>query len=342
MIERLMRYFANNNDANLLSNEHIMLLYKDRNNRNNFIIDIINEGLKNGCLCIYASVDIDNSKSISLIDSLSSRIINYEENIRNENLKFINSKPYFEYALKGDLTVFEKWKSELEYALYKRLSEGKKDKILIVGDVACTLYETRNFKECINLEKWWQGVHSDWKRNNKDITVVCPHPNYVFKEESEQKIKNKIGNSHNATINIENAYSLQYFYNLIAKNSNLDDLVNYQQTIKKTMKETKYNFMEEHKNIINTFYSVYSKKLDNVIVEDLKNSKTIEGYSNTCMSEIKPNKIDNQTINTTRIINEIIDNNMDTFLKSIEFARKFYFDVVQSYYNYITKLKPTS
>ena len=267
-----MRYFDNNN-TNLLSNEHIMLLYEDRNKRNNFIIDIINEGLKNGCLCIYASVDIDNSKSISLIDSLSSRIINYEENIQNENLKFINSKPYYESALKGDLTVFEKWKSELEYILYKRLSEGKKDKILIVGDVACNLYETRNFKECIDLEKWWQEVQSDWKRNNKDITVVCPHPNYVFKEDSVQDIKNKIGNSHNATIDIENEYSLQYFYNLIAKSRNFDDLVNYEQTIKKTMKEIKYNFMEEHKNIINTYYSIYSKRLDEIIYNNLNNPK---------------------------------------------------------------------
>ena len=108
------------------------------------------------------------------------------------------------------------------------------------------------------------------------------------------------------------------------------------------MKDIECNFLEEHKNIINTFYSVYSKKLDNIVSEDLKNSKTTEGYSNTSMSEIKPNKIDNQSINSTRIINEIIDNNMDTFLKSLEFARKFYFDVVQSYCNYITKLKPTS
>ena len=132
-----MRYFGNNN-TNHLSNEHIMLLYEDRRKCNNFIINIINEGLRNGCLCIYASLDIDNSKSISPIDSLSSRIINYKANIQNENLKFINSKPYFESALNGDFTVFEKWKSELEYLLYRRLSEGKKDKILIVGDVACT------------------------------------------------------------------------------------------------------------------------------------------------------------------------------------------------------------
>ena len=331
-----MRNF-DNNSTNLLYNEHIMLLYEDRNKRNNFIIDIINEGLKNGCLCIYASLGIDNSKSISMIDSLSSGIINYEENIQNENLKFINSKPYYESVLKGDLTVFEKWKSELEYILYKRLSEGKKDKILIVGDVACTLYETRNFKECIDLEKWWQEVHSDWKRNNKDITVVCPHPNYVFKEESEQNIKNKIVNSHNTTIDIENGSSLQYFYNLITKNSNFDDLVNYQQTIKKTMKEIKYNFMEEHKNIINTYYSIYSKQLDEIIDYNFNNPKIKKEYSNT-YNEKNRNLMDNQT-NITRIINDIMDKNMDTFLKSIEVAHKFYCDVVQSYCNYIMMIK---
>jgi hypothetical protein len=41
--------------------------------------------------------------------------------------------------------------------------------------------------------------------------------------------------------------------------------------------------------------------------------------------------MNHQTNTTTRIIDDIIDRNMDTFLKSIEFAHKFYFDVVQSY-----------
>lgn len=45
-----------------------------------------------------------------LIDSLSSRIINYEENIQNENLEFINFRPYYESALKGNLTLFEELK----------------------------------------------------------------------------------------------------------------------------------------------------------------------------------------------------------------------------------------
>ena len=48
--------------------------------------------------------------------------------------------------------------------------------------------------------------------------------------------------------------------------------------------------------------------------------------------------MNNQTNSTTRIINDIIDKNMDTFLKSIEFAHKFYYDVVQSYYDYVVKI----
>jgi hypothetical protein len=121
-----MRDFYDNNYCyNPLYNQHIMLLYEDKNKCNNIIIDYINESLKNGCLCIYASVDLDNSKNISLIDSLSFRIINYEENIQNENLQFINFKPYYELALKGDLTFFEKLKTELEYTLTRRVSEGR-------------------------------------------------------------------------------------------------------------------------------------------------------------------------------------------------------------------------
>lgn len=49
----------------------------------------------------------------------------------------------------------------------------------------------------------------------------------------------------------------------------------------------------------------------------------------------------NQT-NNTRIIDNIIDKIMNTFIKSINFANKFYSDVVQSYYNYIKTVKKSS
>jgi ubiquinone/menaquinone biosynthesis C-methylase UbiE len=121
---------------------------------------------------------------------------------------------------------------------------------------------------------------------------------------------------------------------------NFENVVNYQQTIK-TMKEIKCNYMEEHKNIVNTYYSIYSKHLDDIIYHNLKNSKTIEEYSNTC-NEINQYRMNNQTNTTTRMINDIIDKNMDTFIKSIKFANKFYFDVVQSYYNYIMTINKSS
>jgi hypothetical protein len=126
--------------------------------------------------------------------------------------------------------------------------------------------------------------------------------------------------------------------NIFSRNSNS---VNYQQIIKKTMKEIKHNFMEEHKNILNTSYSIYSKRLDDIISYNLNNSKIMEEYSNTS-NEINLYQMINQTDTTTRIINEIIDKNMDTFLKSIEFAQKFYSDVVQSYYNYIMNINKSS
>ncbi len=200
-----------------LHNGHIILLYESNDKRNNTTIDYINEGLKNDYFCTYASVDNDDFKGISLIDSLSSRIINYEENLQNGNLKFINFKPSYESVLKGDYTLVEELKSELEYILDKRLSEGKKDKILIFADAACCLSENRHFSECIDLEKWWQTCHSDWIKNNKNITVVCPHPNHAFKD-SEQYIKNKISALHDITIDLEDEHSSPYSNRLINRN----------------------------------------------------------------------------------------------------------------------------
>ncbi|MGZ5549022.1 MAG: hypothetical protein ACXWFZ_13845 [Nitrososphaeraceae archaeon] len=122
--------------------------------------------------------------------------------------------------------------------------------------------------------------------------------------------------------------------------SNFENSVNNQQIIK-TMKEIKHNFIEEHKNIINTYYSICSKRLDDLNYYNLNNSKTREEYDNI-FNEINQYQMNNQTNNTTSIINEIIDKNMDTYLKSIEFAQKFYFDVVQSYYDYIMKINKSS
>ena len=77
----------------------------------------------------------------------------------------------------------------------------------------------------------------------------------------------------------------------------------------------------------------------NFILNNSNSLKTVEEYSNTHSNTNK--NLMNQT-NNSRIIDDIIDKNMNTFIKSIKFANKFYFDVVQSYYNYIKTVKKSS
>jgi hypothetical protein len=101
------------------------------------------------------------------------------------------------------------------------------------------------------------------------------------------------------------------------------------------MKEIKYNFMEEHKNIINTYYSVYSKRLDDIICYNLNNIIDVEEKYSEANQKINQNLIDNQA-NTRKIINDIVDSNINTtFIKSID-LHKFYSNVIESYCNHIS------
>ncbi|HEX2408421.1 MAG TPA: hypothetical protein VHJ38_14555 [Nitrososphaeraceae archaeon] len=117
---------------------------------------------------------------------------------------------------------------------------------------------------------------------------------------------------------------------------NFDGVDSYEHTIK-TMKEIKYNFLEEHKNIINTYYSIYSNRLNKIFECNLNNLISLEKYSQR-YSKINKNLLDNQS-NTTRVIDDIVVKNMDTFIKALELVQKFYCDVLESYCNYITMLK---
>jgi hypothetical protein len=54
--------------------------------------------------------------------------------------------------------------------------------------------------------------------------------------------------------------------------------------------------------------------------------------------KINQNLIDNQ-VNTTKTINGVIDSKLDTFIKSIDVAHKFYSDIINSYCNYLRNIK---
>ena len=165
----------------------------------------INDGLKDGQFCVYASVNAYDSSHLS---KLSSKITNYTQNIKDGKLKIVNFRPHYESALKGDFTPFIKLKIELEKILLQRINEGKRGTIMVFADAACYLSHNRQFRECVALEKLWQDVHTEWIKNNQDITVICPHPSSILMEDPSLDIKSQIGAQHSFTIDLEKDFPL--------------------------------------------------------------------------------------------------------------------------------------
>src|ERR671913_405782 len=186
------------------SNEHVMILYNNDDDRNNSAVNLINKGLKNGFHCIYASVHAYDSESRSNISNLSSKIINYKENIEKDELRIVDFKPYYESARNVDFGPFKKLKAEVEETLNHRKSEGKKDAILVFADAACFLSQNKHFDECEILEKWWHNTTTEWARNNRNITVVCPHPGLVINNPIlSLDTKGRLNGMHTITIDLK-------------------------------------------------------------------------------------------------------------------------------------------
>lgn len=169
------------------SGNHVMLVYEDNKARLDAAAFFINEGIKRGELCIYASVhSFDNTSELS-VSNLSTMITDYESNMENENLQFIDFKPFYESAVASNLSPFLLLKEQLEETLHRRATNGKGDKVMVYADAACCLTENEQFAESAELERWWQGSHNQWISNDTRITVVCPHPAQVLRRELETK-----------------------------------------------------------------------------------------------------------------------------------------------------------
>jgi CheY-like chemotaxis protein len=189
--------------TNIPSNEHIMLLYSSDDERNNAAVNYINNGLNSGYQCIYASINAYDSKSSSNISNLSSNIDNYKENIERGDLRIVDFKPYYKSALNVDFRPFKKLKKELEETLNHRKSEGKNDAILVFADAACFLSHNKQFDESEILEWWWHETTMEWRQNNQNITVVCPHPGLVINNPIlSLDTKGRLNGMHTITIDL--------------------------------------------------------------------------------------------------------------------------------------------
>ena len=181
--------------------KHAVLLYKDNSEREKAALEYINQGLRENQLCIYASVDAYDQLHLS---SISSKIVGFKENIDNRNLLIVNLKPFYDSALKGDLTPFEKLKKQIQQELEHR-------SVIIVADCADNLFQNQYFDQSQLVESWWHRVYMEWLRydNNKgrqqkqhDVTIVCPHRDLLLHKHPFDQHKYKILDNHSVTIDM--------------------------------------------------------------------------------------------------------------------------------------------
>ncbi len=279
--------------TSLPSNEHIMLLYSSDAELNNAAASYINNGLKSGHQCIYASINAYDSKSSSNISNLSYKIDNYKENIESGELQIVDFKPYYESALHGDLSPFKKLKIELEKTQRQRISEGKKDAILAFADAACTLAHNKHFEECKILEQWWHNTTTEWAQNNRNITVVCPHPGPVLNDPLlSLDTKGCLNGMHTITIDLNQSTA----------------------EIQKTNKKTQRILIAEPEPDIQFLYSLFAKQYG-FSISDVN----IVENGNKCLEIIHSSREDNNENNDYDIFM------VDTHLRDIsgfEVARK--------------------
>jgi hypothetical protein len=188
--------------------QHVMLLYNDNSDRNLASVNYINQGLKEKQLCVYASIDATDSFHLQKI---SLQINNYSENINKRNLLIVDFKPFYDSALAGDLTPFEKFKMQLLQELKKDDKDHKG--VLIVADCADYLSRNKHFEKCNLVEKWWQDVYVEWiqaQQQNYSINIICPHPGSILNRRPFDQHRNQISHNHSITIDTSDCIFADY------------------------------------------------------------------------------------------------------------------------------------
>lgn len=110
-----------------------------------------------------------------------------------------------------------------------------------------------------------------------------------------------------------------------------------QQSIRESKEITNY-YLELHKNLIDTYISINSQILQDISNFSWDSFFTIsERFTDYPLFDIKNKYISliSNREESLRLIDNIITNNLDTFIKSIEYTQKFYKDVIESYLNFI-------
>jgi len=178
---------------------HVILLYENNWERDVATTELINQGLGENQLCVYASVDAYDKSRLA---NISSKINNYEENVNKRNLLIVNLEAFYDSALKGDLTPFEEFKIKIQQEMECRNNKC----IIIVADCADNLFQNQYFVQCELVESWWHGVYKEWiqheNQGQNKVTIVCPHLDSLLCKHPFDLHRHKIFDNHTLAIDV--------------------------------------------------------------------------------------------------------------------------------------------
>jgi hypothetical protein len=169
--------------------KHMAFFYDSEQQRDDEIIRFINRGLADSQLCIYGTIHVTDKEYFK---RMSSRITDYEQNVKKGNLMVIDFVPFYTAALKHDLTPYK----EVGKALKEILKYKKHTKVRYVGDATGYLFKNEQFDECIMIESWWQ--------NNRMpvVTTLCLFEKSLMNASPFDRQKNRVANTHDIILNL--------------------------------------------------------------------------------------------------------------------------------------------
>ena len=113
------------------------------------------------------------------------------------------------------------------------------------------------------------------------------------------------------------------------------------QNTQKAKEITNY-YLELHKDMINTYNSIYSQLLQNISnysSDDITILKRFMDYpfdnKNMYINSISSSRINSDE--SLKLIDNVMTKNIDTFIKSIKLTQKFYKGIIENYLNCIKK-----
>jgi ABC-type transporter Mla subunit MlaD len=158
-----------------------------------------------------------------------------------------------------------------------------------------------------------------------------------FLDQQRQQIENTASNISDTSNKVTNSVNDYQQTNRAILDKSIDASNTYQQETIKTIQSISNNTLELQKNFANTFQSVFSKFINDTSKSYWNNYLYPQRYTDI-YNKTNQNVTDN-TLNTTRRINNIALASTETLNKSIEIAQKYYNESVQNYFNFVNKIE---